>query len=106
MTSEALRLRLLGVGLGDLLRQALRDGRQVQLVASDHRRRSRLAAPYPVPGGVGGHAAALHTVESACHQGVRRMVQAHIGWPTIRALDAGEPLPYGEAGREGTEYTL
>jgi Beta-lactamase superfamily domain len=57
-------------------------------------------------GGAGGHAAVLDTIEQARRQGVRRLVLAHIGRATIRALEAGEPLPYGEVGREGSEYML
>jgi hypothetical protein len=31
-------------------------------------------------------------------------VFAHIGWPTLRALDRGERPPAGEIGKEGTVY--
>ena len=31
---------------------------------------------------------------------------AHIGRPTIRALDAGERPPFGEVGRDGAVYAL
>jgi hypothetical protein len=48
----------------------------------------------------------LDTAERARRQGVRRLVLAHIGRSTIRALEAGEALPYGEVGREGSEYIL
>jgi hypothetical protein len=48
---------------------------------------------------MGGHAAVLDAV-------VRRLVLAHIGRRTIRALEAGEPLAFGEVGREGSEYIL
>jgi hypothetical protein len=62
--------------------------------------------PIRFRGGVGGHPAALEMMEQARRQGVRRLVLAHIGRPTIRALDAGEPLPYGEVGRQGQVYLL
>jgi hypothetical protein len=62
--------------------------------------------PIRFRGGVGGHAAVLDTVERAREHGVRRLVLAHIDRPTIRALESGEPLPYGEVGREGSEYVL
>lgn len=62
--------------------------------------------PIRFRGGVGGHAAALDTAERARGCGVRRLVFAHIGRPTIRALDAGAVLPYGEIGQEGDEYYL
>jgi hypothetical protein len=62
--------------------------------------------PIRFRGGVGGHAAVLDTVERAREHGVRRLVLAHIGRPTIRALESGTPVPYGEVGREGCEYVL
>jgi hypothetical protein len=62
--------------------------------------------PIRFRGGVGGHAAALDTIKHARRQKVRHLVLAHIGRPTIRALEAGEALPYGEVGREGSEYIL
>jgi hypothetical protein len=62
--------------------------------------------PIRFRGGVGGHAAVLETSERARRQGVRRLVLAHIGRPTIRALEAGEQLPYGEVGRERSDYML
>ena len=37
--------------------------------------------------------------------GVRRLVFAHIGRPTITAQDAGHVPPYGEIGTEGASYT-
>ena len=54
--------------------------------------------------GVGGHAAALDVSRRAQQAGVRRLVFAHIGRPTIRALDAGERPPFGEVGVEGRRY--
>jgi hypothetical protein len=36
----------------------------------------------------------------------RRLVPAHVGRPTIRALGAGEPLPYGEVRRGGVRIDL
>lgn len=62
--------------------------------------------PIRFRGGVGGHGAVLETSERARRQGVRRLVLAHIGRPTIRALEAGEQLPYGEVGRERSDYML
>ncbi|MGH9135602.1 MAG: hypothetical protein ACRD0G_00975 [Acidimicrobiales bacterium] len=35
---------------------------------------------------------------------VRRLVLAHLGRPTLRALDAVRRLPFGEAGRDGDRY--
>ena len=62
--------------------------------------------PIRFRGGVGGHAAALDTAERARRAGVRRLVFAHLGRPTIQALDAGELPPFGEMGREGADYDL
>jgi Beta-lactamase superfamily domain len=54
----------------------------------------------------GGHAAAtaVSAEARACH--VRRLVFAHIGRPTIRAIDAGQTVPFGEFGADGTVYLL
>lgn len=62
--------------------------------------------PIRFRGGVGGHAAALDTAEAARRAGVGHLVLAHVGRPTIRALDAGEAPPFGEIGREGADYLL
>lgn len=62
--------------------------------------------PIRFRGGVGGHAAVLDTALKAREAGVRRLVFAHIGRPTIRALDAGAAPPYGEIGRDGADYLL
>jgi len=64
------------------------------------------ARPIRFRGGVGGHAAALDTAERARRLGVRRLVFAHIGRPTIHATDAGAVPPYGELGQEGAIYLL
>jgi hypothetical protein len=60
--------------------------------------------PIRFAGGVGGHAAALDVAERARRAGVGRLVLAHIGRPTIRAIDRGGELPFGEIGREGARY--
>jgi hypothetical protein len=62
--------------------------------------------PVRFAGGVGGHAAALEVARRARASGVRRLVLAHIGRPTIRAMDAGEQPPFGEFGVEGRAYDL
>jgi hypothetical protein len=64
------------------------------------------AHPIRFRGGVGGHAATLDTAAQARLAGVRRLVFAHIGRPTLRAVDAGEVPPFGEMGREGAVYLL
>jgi hypothetical protein len=44
--------------------------------------------------------------EPAIRRGVRRLVFAHIGRPTIAARDTGQAPPYGEFGADGAVYTL
>ena len=56
--------------------------------------------------GVGGHASALASASAAKRLGVRRLVFAHIGRPTIRAIDAAESPPFGEFGFDGMTFTL
>jgi hypothetical protein len=60
--------------------------------------------PIRFVGGVGGHAAALDVARRARRAGVRRLVFAHVGRPTIRAIERGEVPPFGEIGREGAIY--
>jgi hypothetical protein len=62
--------------------------------------------PIRFAGGVGGHAAALQVADSARANGVRRLVLAHIGRPTIRAIDAGAEPPFGEFGADGRSYRV
>jgi Beta-lactamase superfamily domain len=56
--------------------------------------------------GVGGHASVLEVSEQALEAGVRRLVFAHIGRPTIRAIEAGLRPPFGEFGVEGRTYSV
>jgi hypothetical protein len=62
--------------------------------------------PIRFAGGVGGHASLLEVAEAARATGVRRLVFAHIGRPTLRALDRGERPPFGEIGVVGHTYRL
>lgn len=55
---------------------------------------------------VGGHACVLDVARVAQAAGVRRLVFAHIGRPSIRARDAGDQPPFGEWGDEGRSYVL
>jgi hypothetical protein len=57
-------------------------------------------------GGVGGHAPAVEVAEQARLRGVRRLVLAHLGRPTLRAVDRGERPPFGEFGRDGQRFVL
>ncbi|MDQ3938521.1 MAG: hypothetical protein M3253_07550 [Chloroflexota bacterium] len=54
--------------------------------------------------GVGGHAAAIDVAAEARARGVRRLILAHLGRPTLRALDAGERPVFGEIGEVGRTY--
>ena len=54
--------------------------------------------------GAGGHAPLLEVADEARRRGVRRLVFAHVGRPTLRALDRGERPPYGEIGQVGRTY--
>jgi ribonuclease BN (tRNA processing enzyme) len=54
----------------------------------------------------GGHSAALEVAREAEQGGVRRLVFAHIGRPTIRVIDAGQRPPFGEFGIEGRVYRV
>jgi hypothetical protein len=56
--------------------------------------------------GVGGHMAVVDVAHAARAAGVRRLVFAHIGRPSIRAIDAGLEPPFGEWGYEGERFTL
>jgi Beta-lactamase superfamily domain len=56
--------------------------------------------------GTGGHAAAVDVARNARDQGVKRLVFAHIGRPTIRAIDRGCRPPFGEFGADGSSYRL
>jgi hypothetical protein len=55
-------------------------------------------------GGVGGHAAALSVSRLAKEHQVGRLVFAHIGRPTIRAMDRGEQPPFGCFGYDGARF--
>jgi hypothetical protein len=57
-------------------------------------------------GGVGGHMAALDVAREAKARGVRDLVFAHIGRPTIRAIDAGLAPPFGRFGHDGESRTI
>jgi hypothetical protein len=60
--------------------------------------------PIRFRGGAGGHASTLAVCEAARANAITRLILAHIGRPSIRAIDAGLPLPFGEWGTEGTTY--
>jgi hypothetical protein len=64
------------------------------------------ARPIRFAGGVGGHACALDVAKEAKRRGVKRLVFAHIGRPTIRAMDAGLLPPFGEFGRDRAVFIV
>lgn len=55
-------------------------------------------------GRVGGHLHALAVSAAARDAGIRRLVLAHIGRPTIRARDSGELPPFGEFASDGQVF--
>jgi G:T/U-mismatch repair DNA glycosylase len=63
------------------------------------------ARPIRFRGG-GGHAAVLDVARQAQARGVRRLVFAHIGRPTLRAIDAGQRPCFGEIGHDGQIFDL
>ena len=62
--------------------------------------------PIHFAGNVGGHACVLDVARDARRSGVRRLVFAHIGRPTVRAIDAGFRAPFGELGDDGRTYVV
>lgn len=62
--------------------------------------------PIRFRGGVGGHLDVMHIAREAQQHGVRRLVFAHIGRPTIRAMDKGEHPPFGEFAHDRQIYWL
>jgi hypothetical protein len=62
--------------------------------------------PIRFAGGVGGHACVRDVAVAARRAGVVRLVFAHIGRPSIRAIDRGERPPFGQWGYDGAEFRL
>jgi hypothetical protein len=60
--------------------------------------------PIQFAGGVGGHADVLTVAAAARRRGVRRLVFAHIGRPTLRALSRGARPPFGEFAVDGQVF--
>jgi hypothetical protein len=57
-------------------------------------------------GGVGGHACVDQVISDALNYKVKQLVFAHIGRPTIKAIDAGQRPGFGEYGADGDIYSL
>ena len=64
------------------------------------------ARPIRFARGTGGHAPVLDVGRRAHESGVRRLVFAHVGRPTLRALANGLTPPFGEIGIEGGTYEV
>lgn len=62
--------------------------------------------PISFRGGVGGHASVEQVAGDALKYKIRRLVFAHIGRPTIKALDAGKRPAFGEFGTDRSVYKL
>lgn len=60
--------------------------------------------PIHFAGGVGGHMPLVAVAAAARRAGVKRLVFAHIGRPTLRALDAGRAPPFGEMAHDGQTF--
>lgn len=61
--------------------------------------------PIRFAGGVGGHMDVQRVAAAARRAGIARLVFAHIGRPTLRALDQGERAPFGEFAADGQVFT-
>jgi hypothetical protein len=62
--------------------------------------------PIRFAGGVGGHMPVLAVAEAARRAGIRRLVFAHIGRPTLRALAEGHRPPFGEIAHDGQAFIV
>lgn len=54
---------------------------------------------------VGGHACVRDVARVAKRRNIKRLVFAHIGRPTIRAIDAGVQPEFGEYGHDGAVFS-
>jgi hypothetical protein len=57
--------------------------------------------PIRFAGNVGGHLDVQTVSRAAKRYGIKRLVFAHVGRPTLRALDRGLKPPFGECARDG-----
>lgn len=62
--------------------------------------------PIRFAGGVGGHACVQDISQAALRAGVRQLVFAHIGRPSIAAIDRGHVPPFGQWGIEDSVFLL
>lgn len=64
------------------------------------------ARPIRFRGGVGGHADVLTVAKAARRWNVRRLVFAHIGRPTLKAIEQGATPPFGEFAADGQVFVV
>lgn len=62
--------------------------------------------PIRFAGGVGGHLDVVSVAKAARHARVKRLVFAHIGRPTLRALGRGSRSPFGEFATDGQVFSV
>ena len=62
--------------------------------------------PIRFAGGVGGHLDVLAVARAARRLGIKRLVFAHIGRPTLRAVARGEQPPFGEIAADRQAFIL
>jgi hypothetical protein len=62
--------------------------------------------PIRFRGGAGGHLDVRAVAERARRLGVKRLVFAHIGRPTLRALSHGQKPPFGEMATDGQTFRI
>jgi hypothetical protein len=62
--------------------------------------------PILFAGGFGGHMPVLSVAAAARRRGVGRLVFAHIGRPTLRALRRGDRTPFGEFAADGQTFLV
>lgn len=64
------------------------------------------SCPILFRGGVGGHASVEQVASDAQKYKIKKLVFAHIGRPTIKAMDAGKLPVFGEFGKDGTVFKI
>jgi hypothetical protein len=62
--------------------------------------------PIRFVGGVGGHMDVVSVARQATRFGIGRLVFAHIGRPTLRALAQGKTPPFGELATDGQIFII
>jgi hypothetical protein len=67
---------------------------------------SAWSRPILFRGGVGGHASVEQVARDAVRHRVKKLVFAHIGRPTLKALDSGKRAGFGEFGADGDVFAL